>query len=143
MSSLTGTDYINETLSGVEDIYAYNITTDNLLSQPSSYFSGIQSNIQSQLNTINNNVNSITSTNGGGFFCILATQNTGFLTSTPYWGFSSGSNLATNSVPLTFSYTFKVISISFVCQTTPTVAGAVNLIKNGLLHGVREILDSP
>jgi hypothetical protein len=50
--SLTGIDTIDETLSGVENIYAYNISTDNFLNQPSTYFTGVTSNLQQQINSI-------------------------------------------------------------------------------------------
>ena len=66
---------------------------------------------------------------GGGCFAILATQNTGFVANS-YWGFSSGTNPTVNN-PLVFGYNFKVTSIAFICQTTPSTSATVMLYKNG------------
>ena len=106
-------------------IQSTSISCDTFLDQSSSLFTGVSSNLQNQINSISG----IISSGGGGYFSIYATQNTGFSTSLRYWGYSSGSNLSVN-VPLIFSYGFKVTSITFSWQTTPTTAGIVQLYKN-------------
>ena len=108
-----------------DEVNATSINCETFLDQDSNLFSGITSNLQSQLNSINGLVTS----GGGGCFAILATQNTGFVANS-YWGFSSGSNPTVNN-PLVFGYAFQVTSITFIAQITPSTSGTVLLYKNG------------
>lgn len=108
------------------EVIADSVNCDTFLDQSSSLFTGVSSNIQTQINTINSLV-SVGST-GGGYFSILATQNSGFVGST-FWGYSSGTTPSVNN-PLVFDYNFKVTSITFICQTIPTQSAQVKLYKN-------------
>jgi septum formation inhibitor MinC len=133
MLSVNGFTTNNLTTTGLynidaDEINADTINCDTFLNQSSDLFTGVSSNIQTQINTINSLV-SVGST-GGGYFSILATQNSGFIASS-FWGYSSGTNPTVNN-PLVFGYNFKLTSITFICQTTPTTSATVILYKNGL-----------
>jgi hypothetical protein len=117
-------------INGLNDIDANNIVCETIETSFVSYeeikqLQGINVNttIQAQINTLINN---------GGCFCILATQNAGFIANS-YWGFSSGSNPTTN-IPLVFSYGFRIIGITITCQTNPSSSATVQIRRNGSLH---------
>ena len=118
----------SESINGLVNIYADDVETNNFINQPSSLFTGVSSNIQTQLNTINTLVS--TGSTGGGYFSILCGQANGFSTVSPYWNMGGGGINAVNT-PVVQSFAFKVIGITFACQSIPTTAGTVNLIKNG------------
>ena len=118
----------SESINGLVNIYADDVETNNFINQPSSLFTGVSSNIQTQLNTINTLVS--TGSTGGGYFSILCGQANGFSTVSPYWNMGGGGINAVNT-PVVQSFAFKVIAITFACQSIPTTAGTVNLIKNG------------
>ena len=115
----------SESLNGLSNIYADDIETNTFLDQNSNLFTGISSNIQTQINTINSLVSS-----GGGYFAITATQNSGYIPNT-YWGFNSGTNPSVN-IPLVFAYSFKIISITIISQSTPTSPVEFVLSKNAV-----------
>jgi hypothetical protein len=132
MASINGYNTDSYSCTGLinlkaDEVNATSINCETFLDQDSNLFSGVSSNIQTQINTINSLV-SVGST-GGGYFSILATQNSGFVASS-YWGYSSGTNPTVNN-PLVFGYNFKVTSITFICQTIPTTSATVLLYKNG------------
>ncbi|NBP15937.1 hypothetical protein EBU95_16360 [bacterium] len=132
MLSVNGFTTNNLTTTGLynidaDEINADSVNCDTFLNQSSSLFTGVSSNLQTQINTINSLVS--TGSTGGGYFSILATQNSGFIASS-YWGYSSGTNPTVNN-PLVFGYNFKVTSITFICQTIPTTSAQVRLYKNG------------
>jgi hypothetical protein len=130
MASINGYNTDSYSCTGLinlkaDEVNATSINCETFLDQDSNLFSGITSNLQSQLNSINGLVTS----GGGGCFAILATQNSGFVANS-YWGYSSGTNPTVNN-PLVFGYNFKVTSITFICQTIPTTSATVLLYKNG------------
>jgi len=57
MSNILGFSESARTLTGLNNINADDIECETLLNQPASYFDNIDSNIQSQLNTLSNALN--------------------------------------------------------------------------------------
>jgi len=124
MSNITGLENLN-----VDEIECYSINTNYISNDEINTLKGSNINLtlQSQINTLNSVITS--GNNGGGFFCITATQNSGFIANT-YWGYNSGTNPTVN-IPLVFSYEFKVNSITFTCLSIPSTQATVYLYKNG------------
>ena len=122
--NITGLQNLN-----VDEINCYSLKTNYISNDEINTLKGSNINLtlQSQINTLNQYVSNGSS--GGGFFSILATQNTGFIANT-YWGFNSGTN-PTSNIPLVFSYDFKVNSITFTCLSIPTTQATVYIYKNG------------
>jgi hypothetical protein len=110
-----------------DEVTATTISCDKFLDQNSSLFTGVSSNIQTQLNTINTLV-SVGST-GGGYFSILCGLTSGFSTATPFFNFGGGGASAVN-IPIVQNFTFKVTSITITCQSVPTTTATVHLYKN-------------
>ena len=122
--NITGLENLN-----VDEIECYSINTNYISNDEINTLKGSNINLtlQSQINTLNSVITS--GNNGGGFFCITATQNSGFIANT-YWGYNSGTNPTVN-IPLVFSYEFKVNSITFTCLSIPSTQATVYLYKNG------------
>jgi hypothetical protein len=120
-------------INGLNNINADEITTsslscDTFLDQNSSLFTGVSSNLQNQINTINSFVS--TGSTGGGYFNIVATVASGFSTTNPYWAIGGG-GVSSVVIPLVNNFSFKITAITFTSQSTPTTAGSVNLLNNG------------
>ena len=133
MLSVNGFTTNNLTTTGLynidaDEINADSVNCDTFLNQSSSLFTGVSSNLQTQINTINSLVS--TGSTGGGFFAITATQNSGYVTGN-YWGFNSGTN-PSNNIPLVFDYSFKITSITIISQSIPT-SPVVFLIKKNAI----------
>ena len=106
------------------DITCNNITPNTLLGLPSSYYTGISSNIQTQLNTLDNtttNLQSLMNAGGsGGYFAIYGeiedlktTTNNGF--------FQFGAGLVTPAYRLgIFTPACSLIYIGLTTTTSPS-----------------------
>jgi hypothetical protein len=132
MASINGYNTGNYSCTGLlnlkaDEVNATTISCDKFLDQNSNLFTGVSSNIQTQLNTINSLV-SVGST-GGGYFSILCGLTNGFSTTTPFFNFGGGGASAVN-IPIVQNFTFKVTSITITCQSVPTTTATVQLYKN-------------
>ena len=126
-------NYINNNYTEINDlsqIYCNTLNTSTVINDEFNTLQGIntETNIQSQINGILNTISFGYSS--GGYFSILATQNSGFFGNS-YWGYSSGTNPTVNN-PLVFQYAFNVIGITFTCQTVPSVSATVSIYRNGI-----------
>jgi len=133
MLSVNGFTTNNLTTTGLynidaDEINADSVNCDTFLNQSSSLFTGVSSNLQTQINTINSLV-SVGQT-GGGYFSILGGLANGFSTTNPFFNFG-GAGVSAVNVPVVQSFPFKVTSITFTCQTTPANPATVHLYKNG------------
>ena len=129
MLSVNGLTTNNLTTTGLYNIDANDITADSIncdtfLDQSSSLFTGVSSNLQTQINTINS-LFSVGST-GGGYFSILCGLVNGFSTTNPFFNFG-GAGVSAVNTPVVQSFPIKVTSITFTSQTVPTTSATVSL----------------
>lgn len=127
MASLTGeTSTYDINLTGESVGYFSNIITDQLQNQDIALFTGIDANIQTQIDNINTQISGGYS--GGGNFTMVCQQNTGY-TPSNYWTFGQGgATTVYNPVICNFEYT--ATRIYFTTTTTPTTGATVQLRKN-------------
>ena len=157
MSSIIGYDNIDQTLSGIQEIYSDVIYTNNIYVNENLYLNNVNiddnfTTINNEITTLNNDlttyetttdgtltslqnqINSITgiSTSGGGTFNVWFETSAGFdPTTTPYqWSMGNG-NKSTNSFPLPLTYACTLDKAYWKSSGTPTTSGSVSIEKNG------------
>lgn len=129
MSSLTGeTSSTDINLSGENIGYFTNIITDQFQSQDINYFTGVQDNIQTQINNLNAQITG--GSGGGGNFILNCVSSSGYI-ATNYFIFGAGTpSTIYNPVAADFAYT--ITRLQFRTNATVSAGNTVEILKNGV-----------
>ncbi len=145
MSNGFTTNY--NTINGLHDINADSITASsaNILNNISAssfngvdkqnilFIDGMSANCQTQINSLQSQISSIssTSTTGGGYFNIWFESNGGFNLTNPYQWAMGANNQTTGSFALPLAFACTLNKAYWRSAGTPTTAGTIVIEKNG------------
>jgi hypothetical protein len=131
MSYLNGIYQANDiTVTGEDSAYFTNLTCDNFQGVDGTFFTGVTSNIQDQIDDIV--IGGLTNTRG--YFSLITSAGAGFSTTPTYtWIWSGGATSSTAS-PISHNFPFIISSLFITFGTTVTSAGTIVLEKNGVTY---------
>lgn len=133
MASLSGQSSGNdinitgETNGYFNEVYADNVITNQLQGQDIELFTGVTSNLQDQITGINTQI--IDGYTGGGYFALIASSTSGYVSST-YFIFGAGANNATYA-PIQINADFTITSFQIRVNVNNSSAAVVLIQKNG------------
>jgi len=131
MSYLNGIYQANDiTVTGEDSAYFTNLTCDNFQGVDGTFFTGVTSNIQDQIDDIVIGG----PTNTRGYFSLIASAGAGFSTTPTFTWIWSGGTTSNTASPISHNFAFVVSSLFITFGSTVTSPGTITIQKNGTAY---------